>query len=561
MVEVRELTQAVYNLIAPKLEGVPANQLSEKFSEAVKDELSHCWLYERGLLKPFLIEFGGNKSSLADFLTQQYLQPTTIPPQPITVLTRADRVNYLFTEVLTTEQRQQAVASLDDYWLFRTASELGHVTTLRKLFKRLGVSATAENYGLAEHILLDLRPPITVGRVAYHLRKERAEPSFAKFIATEDIDRATYAIKSNRKSLSAKPPAAAVVSRPIITPDVITLDANKVLAAPPRDFYRISEESKIGDFRDHVAQEPGLYLAAWHDKDISSLLRFRDKAVVDAFWDNYYGNVLLAVRELIKSCQFPNLTFEAAYREINTVLADIYQIVKDEKNEQTDHGDNGNPQSEVLMDDDRVVTTMCNNGSLTKRGLKEEIEPAVIVRAKMGDHAAFERIVQHYWGPIYNLVNRMMGNPEDSFDFTQDTFMKAYCALPRTSDDLRLGSWIYRIATNNCLDELRHRKRIHLLPWESFISVFHPSQISRDNPVRDVLDGENQEEIQAILDRLHPKYRAGLILRHYHDFSYDEIAEALNTTRAAVKSLLFRAREEFRQVYARTERRPALQAA
>lgn len=483
--ETRGLGQAVYNLIVPKLEGIPETQ-------------------------------------------------------PITVKL-SDRIRYLFDQAITPDQRQQAVASLNSYWLFRIAQELGYVTTLRQLFKRAGVSTTAENYDLAEKILPDLKPPITVGRVAYHPRKECAEPSFAKFIATEDINRACDVLGGSRKET--KP------TRPIID-KIPTVETTISIDSSPRDFYMTSEQLKIGDFRDHVAQEPGLYLAAWHDEQIRSLLRFKDRAVVDAFWDHYYGNVLLAVRGLIKSYQFPNLTFEVAYREINTVLADIYQIVKDKEDEETYHNDNGNPRVEILID-----------GSLTKRDLREIIDPEVIARAKMRDHAAFGEIYKHYRDPIYNFVYRMMGHPQDALDFTQETFMKAYSGLPRTAHDLRVGPWIYRIATNVCLDELRHRKLIRWQPWESFISVFHPSQISRDNPERDVLDGENQEETLAILDRLYPRYRACLILRHYQDLSYDEIAEALGTTKASVKTLLFRAREEFRQVYARTDRRPALPAA
>jgi len=184
-------------------------------------------------------------------------------------------------------------------------------------------------------------------------------------------------------------------------------------------------------------------------------------------------------------------------------------------------------------------------------------DAAVIARAQAGDHAAFEAVFNQYHSAIYNYIYRLIGNPEDAFDLTQDTFLKAYQALPRTSPDLKISAWLYRIATNVCLDELRHRKLIRWQPWESFLSVFHPSQIARDNPERDALHQENQEEVQAILGRMNPKYRLCLILREYQDLSYDEIAEVLCTTRAAVKSLLFRAREEFRQVYARTARQPA----
>ena len=183
-------------------------------------------------------------------------------------------------------------------------------------------------------------------------------------------------------------------------------------------------------------------------------------------------------------------------------------------------------------------------------------ERTAIAFAQAGDHQAFEWIFEQYQVQIYNYVYRLMGSAEDAYDLTQDTFLKAYLALAKTSDDLRVGAWLYRIATNVCLDELRHRKLVKWQPWEAFISVFHPSQVAKDNPVRDVLDREDTEEVGLLLGQMAPKYRLCLLLREYHDLSYDEIAEVLVTTRAAVKSLLFRAREEFRQVYGRAERQP-----
>lgn len=208
------------------------------------------------------------------------------------------------------------------------------------------------------------------------------------------------------------------------------------------------------------------------------------------------------------------------------------------------------PDAEPAVRIDQLAVSIPNK--------RKDVEPKVIALAQAGDHAAFAIIFKHYWNPIYNHVYRMMGNPEDAADFTQETFAKVYQAFPRTSYDLRVGAWIYKIATNVCLDELRHRQLIHWQPWDTFTSVFHPSQVSRDNPERDVLDKENQEEVQLILDRLNRRYRLSLILREYQDLFYDEIAEALNTTKSAVKTILFRAREQFRQVHARTERKPLL---
>jgi RNA polymerase sigma-70 factor, ECF subfamily len=183
-------------------------------------------------------------------------------------------------------------------------------------------------------------------------------------------------------------------------------------------------------------------------------------------------------------------------------------------------------------------------------------EAELVARAQAGDHGAFEALVARYQGAIYNYVYRLMGSAEDAGDLTQDTFLKAYLALPRTSDDLRVGAWLYRIATNVCLDELRHRKLVRWQPWEAFVSAFHPSQVAPDSPERECLSREDAQEVQALLGELHPKYRLCLLLREYQDLSYDEIAAVLQTTRAAVKSLLFRAREEFRRAYAKAARQP-----
>ncbi|HEV2122211.1 MAG TPA: RNA polymerase sigma factor, partial [Chloroflexota bacterium] len=162
----------------------------------------------------------------------------------------------------------------------------------------------------------------------------------------------------------------------------------------------------------------------------------------------------------------------------------------------------------------------------TSVGTVGPVTDAILIsRAQAGDHAAFEAIFNQYQTAIYNYIYRLMGSSEDAYDMTQDTFLKAYLALARTSEDLKVGAWLYRIATNVCLDELRHRKLIKWQPWEAFVSVFHPSQVAKDSPERDCIHKENNEEVQMILEQMNPKYRMVLILREYQDLSYDEIAE------------------------------------
>ena len=118
----------------------------------------------------------------------------------------------------------------------------------------------------------------------------------------------------------------------------------------------------------------------------------------------------------------------------------------------------------------------------------------------------FARLFAQYEQPIYQYVYRLLGDPEDARDFTQDAFVKAYRKLPETlaKGEFQPQAWLYRIATNVCLDELRHRKLVKWQPWELFVSLFHPSQVARDNPERDALQDETRHEVEAVLDRLSP---------------------------------------------------------
>lgn len=189
-------------------------------------------------------------------------------------------------------------------------------------------------------------------------------------------------------------------------------------------------------------------------------------------------------------------------------------------------------------------------------------ESTVVALAQAGDREAFDWLYERYHARISTFVARMMGSAEDASDLTQDAFLKAYVNLtdPRSrahrDPELYVGSWLYRIATNVCRDALRHRKVVKWQPWESFLSVFHVAQVAPDSPERDALDREDAAEVRAILDRMHPRYRLFLELREYHGLSYDEMAAALRVSRATVKSVLLRARDQFRGLCARTPRPP-----
>lgn len=180
-------------------------------------------------------------------------------------------------------------------------------------------------------------------------------------------------------------------------------------------------------------------------------------------------------------------------------------------------------------------------------------ETTWIERARLGDEAAFAAIYERYERPIYSLVYRLMGNAEDAFDITQDVFVKAYKALSKTSPDLNLSAWLHRIASNACMDVLRRRKIVRWLPWDPTEHANITPASDEDEPERRVVGRETRQQVQNVLNKMNERYRLCLVLREYQDMSCEEIAEVLGTSRQAVKSMLFRARDQFRDIYEREE--------
>src|SRR5919202_1519655 len=113
-------------------------------------------------------------------------------------------------------------------------------------------------------------------------------------------------------------------------------------------------------------------------------------------------------------------------------------------------------------------------------------ELMVAQRVEAREELAFDEIFESYQERIYNCIYRLVGNPEEAHDLTQETFLRAYASLPKIQGELKVGPWLYRIATNLCMDQLRRRKLIRWEPWDSFVSLFHPKQIALGGEVAPV---------------------------------------------------------------------------
>jgi RNA polymerase sigma-70 factor (ECF subfamily) len=172
----------------------------------------------------------------------------------------------------------------------------------------------------------------------------------------------------------------------------------------------------------------------------------------------------------------------------------------------------------------------------------------------------FGEVFTTYQSAIYNYTIRMIGNADDAADLMLATFEKALRAWPRRPADLQVRPWLYRIATNTCLDELRHRRVIR---WQSLDLgegvIAHP--VAPDDPERSALQAEERRLVRAALGRLPERYRVALVLRESERLSCEEIGDALGISRSAAKVLLFRAREKLRQLYFESEPAEARPAA
>lgn len=165
-----------------------------------------------------------------------------------------------------------------------------------------------------------------------------------------------------------------------------------------------------------------------------------------------------------------------------------------------------------------------------------------IIRARQGDVQAFTRLVEAYQKPVYNLAYRMLGNAAEAEEAAQETFIRLYKRFHTYDPKRKFSSWLFSIASHYCIDRLR-RRRMTLLSLEDVAFSGHmASDVER--PEESVARNEKEALVHRLLDTLPEDYRAAVVLRYWYDFSYQEIAETLDTTESAIKSRLFRARQK-----------------
>ena len=175
-------------------------------------------------------------------------------------------------------------------------------------------------------------------------------------------------------------------------------------------------------------------------------------------------------------------------------------------------------------------------------------EAAIIRQAQKGDVAAYNRLVLHYQSLVYNVVYRIMGEPQGAEDMTQEAFISAYQALNRFRGG-NFKAWLLRIATNACYDELRRHKRrpqssLDELTEENDSFAFLRSP--EEGPEAQQMRLEMMRAIEHCLDDLPDDQRVTAVLRDIEGYDYNEIADITSSSLGTVKSRLSRARNKLR---------------
>lgn len=181
-------------------------------------------------------------------------------------------------------------------------------------------------------------------------------------------------------------------------------------------------------------------------------------------------------------------------------------------------------------------------------------ELKLIDKCKKGDNEAFSKLILSYEKKVYNIALRMVLNPEDAYDVAQEVFLKVYQSIHSFRGQSSFSTWIYRVASNVCLDFLRKKKK-----HATVISIDRQVE-TEENTVSKQLEDPSpgtfeqveqnlmREELAAAITKLSPEHRLVIVYRDINGLSYEEIAQITGQSMGTVKSRLSRARKTLQKL-------------
>ncbi len=171
-------------------------------------------------------------------------------------------------------------------------------------------------------------------------------------------------------------------------------------------------------------------------------------------------------------------------------------------------------------------------------------DDALMARGAAGDDEAFRLLVERWEGVVFSFLLRMLGSRDEAQDLTQETFVRVIGSAGRYRPSGKFHGWLLRIAGNLARSRLRRRRVIR---WLSFDAVLVDPPHEGPDALGEIEDRERRLEVRQAVARLPARQREALILKQYHDLKYEEIAQAMGVTTAAVQMLLHRALTALRE--------------
>ena len=185
---------------------------------------------------------------------------------------------------------------------------------------------------------------------------------------------------------------------------------------------------------------------------------------------------------------------------------------------------------------------------------RAEMDYELVIKARdKGDQQAYASLMNRYREPLYYMLLKMTGGTTDAEDLTIEAFGKAFKSIDTYTPDYAFSTWLFRIATNNCIDFIR-KKRAPTVSMDNLYTDIDGENVAINIPSENldpeeiIIDRQKKETMREIVAKLKPHYKILIELRYFDEKTYDEIAEQLQIPIGTVKAKLFRAREFLSQM-------------
>ena len=193
--------------------------------------------------------------------------------------------------------------------------------------------------------------------------------------------------------------------------------------------------------------------------------------------------------------------------------------------------------------------------------LKAQKDIELVEKARNGDQLAYGELLGRYRDAIYFMLLKMVNSPVDAEDLTIEAFGKAFKNIDQYTPNFAFSTWLFKIATNNCIDFIRKKRTSHVsldqtMDGEDSLSPSSLIQSDSLDPESTLINKQKIKHMRKIVSRLKPRYRKLVELRYFKEYSYDEIASELDIPIGTVKAQLFRARELLLNILNRSQEKP-----